>query len=332
MSFTVVPIHGINLDPDVKIPFGKGFVLQAIPEWLATDNGIINNLQFNERTWLREAKNAWVAEYDAEAIAMPDPEWKENTDRTIQDAKLESAIMANLCLWLMEPTTVCFTNAFHAISWNTPGRPEKLPVAQQITPSNRLLCHPKDVHNKISQAKLVKAGILHQTVSTVPRGNAVWVALRATWAALTMNQADLRYALFWIALEALFGTTETSETTYKLALRISFFIAGNVPDTESIFKKVKTCYTMRSKIVHGRSEKYPEIEEVMADTEAIVRTSFRKLLDPPTLLPAFLSKRRNDFLETWILSRSFDAPAWPMPDAPKPKSDGKKKKIQSKRE
>jgi hypothetical protein len=85
------------------------------------------------------------------------------------------------------------------------------------------------------------------------------------------------------------------------------------PIRGAFFEKVKTCYTTRSKIVHGRSEKYPDIDEVMADTEAIVRTAFRKLLDPPTVLSAFISRERNEFLETWILSRSFDPPAMLLP-------------------
>jgi hypothetical protein len=57
---------------------------------------------------------------------------------------------------------------------------------------------------------------------------------------------------------------------------------------------------MRSEIVHGRWEEGPEIERLMADTEAIVRTVVRHLMDKPGLLVAFLSSKRDDFLEAWV--------------------------------
>lgn len=41
----------------------------------------------------------------------------------------------------------------------------------------------------------------------------------------------------------------------------------------------------------------PKIEAVMADTEGIVRTAFRRLLDDAEMLRTFISKDRNEFLE-----------------------------------
>jgi hypothetical protein len=68
---------------------------------------------------------------------------------------------------------------------------------------------------------------------------------------------------------------------------------------------------MRSIIIHGRWKDDPKIEAVMADTEAIVRTVFRRLLENPEMLRTFLSKHRNEFLEDWVFSRNTDRPPYP---------------------
>jgi len=117
--------------------------------------------------------------------------------------------LANLALWLMHPTPICFTSAFHAISWAIPGEGERHPFVEEVVPHNRLLCHPKDVDNVITPNQVIKAAKLHEVLCSIPRNNAVWEALRATWTALTLKAADLRYACFWMGLEALFSGLRT---------------------------------------------------------------------------------------------------------------------------
>ena len=41
--------------------------------------------------------------------------------------------------------------------------------------------------------------------ASMSRSGAVWNAIWATWAGLQMNIEPIRFSLFWIALEALFG-------------------------------------------------------------------------------------------------------------------------------
>lgn len=128
---------------------------------------------------------------------------------------------------------------------------------------------------------------------------------------MTMYSADRRYPFFWIGLESLFGSNDTNEVSYKLCQRIALFLADNPQDARALFQKAKTCYNTRSKIIHGRWENDPKIEVVMADTEAIVRTTFRRLLGDPLILMTFISKKRDTFLEDWVFSRSTDPPAFP---------------------
>lgn len=49
----------------------------------------------------------------------------------------------------------------------------------------------------------------------------------------------------------------------------------------------------------------------MADTEDIVRQVVYLLVADPEMLRTFLSKRRDDFLDDWVFSRSTDPPPFP---------------------
>lgn len=160
----------------------------------------------------------------------------------------------------------------------------------------------------------MKAGELHAVLCTIPRKNPVWEAMRAGWAALIMYSADRRYPFFWMGLELLFGADDTSEIAYKLAQRISFFLADTPEVARELFRKVKMCYKMRSTIIRGRWKDDPKIDVVMADTEAIFRTVFRRLLENPEMLRTFLSKDRDKFLEEWVFSRHTDPPPYPSQD------------------
>jgi len=159
---------------------------------------------------------------------------------------------------------------------------------------------------------VIKAAKLYETLETVPRKNALWAGLRAFSAALLSYFPDYRYPLFWQGLESLFGAdSERIGITKRLCDRISFFLADNAVIQRQLSDKVKACYGMRSEIVHGRWEEGPEIESLMVDTEAIVRTVVRHVVDRPGMLNRFISPRRDDFLEAWVQSRSFTPPPFP---------------------
>jgi hypothetical protein len=311
MSFTVAPLRNLNLPVRTKIPFGNGFFLQDVPQWVKDDKGILADINYHDRQATLEAKHALVAEYDAKSIGEPDPSWSGKTPRSIQDSKTESAVLANLALWLRQPSGVCFTVVLHALSWDIPGSNEKQQIIQRFEPQPPLYCNPNDVQNPVKPTHVVKAGELHAVLCSIPRNNAVWSGMRALWLALTTYESDIRYSLLWIGLEALFGAEDSGEITYKLAQRIAFFLADTPEDAHDLFGKAKKCYAMRSKIVHGRWNNTPEIVACMADTEAISRTVFRHLLDKPDMLRTFISKQRDKFLEDWVFSRSIDPPPYP---------------------
>jgi hypothetical protein len=304
MAFTVVPLHNLHVPAGTRIPFGNTFVLQDTPEWLKKDQGILASLSLHDRQSALDSDHALVAEYHAAAIGEPDPSWAGKSPRSIQQVKFQAAILANLALWIRQPSTVCFTVGFHALAWNVPGEADKVPIIQQTESHAPLYCHPNDAGNPVEVKHVAKAGELYSVLAGVPRDNPVWEAMRSTWAALTMYSADRRYPFFWMALESLFGSNDANEIGYKLAQRISFFLADTPDVAKELFRKVKACYKMRSTIIHGRWKNDPKIDDVMADTEAIIRTAFRHLLENPQLLTTFISKERDQFLEDFVFSNA----------------------------
>jgi hypothetical protein len=145
-------------------------------------------------------------------------------------------------------------------------------------------------------------------LASIQKGNPVWSGLRYFASALLMIAADLRYPLFWVGLESLFGPDDGNEITYKLAQRIAFFISKDRTSAREAFRKVKACYGMRSKILHGRLKDHSKMDELMQQTEEIVRASFTRVIDDLDMMPIFLAKDRDGLLEDWV----FDCASAPL--------------------
>ena len=98
-----------------------------------------------------------------------------------------------------------------------------------------------------------EAAQLYVLLRAVPRRNSLWTALRLFWVGLTTYNGRTSDTFFWIALKALFGPEgNTGEIGYRLGQRIAFFISDAPEDARNMFRVVKDCYEMRSKILHGR--------------------------------------------------------------------------------
>ena len=312
MSFTVVPLHNLDLPAGSRIPFGKHFVLQDVPEWLKQASHILTDIGRTDRDLTLAAKHALVAEYDADSLGFPDPDWKGEKPRSIQKQRFQAAFLANMALWLIQPSEVCFTVGFHALTRLDNGQTVDPPFIIQTEREGPYHCHPRYVRSVVLPKHVIRAAEVYSLLEAVPRKNAVWAALRAFSAALLSYFPDYRYPLFWQGLESLFTSdTKTWKVTQRLCERISFFLADNPKDQQKLFDMVDACYDTRSKIIHGRWDEGPEVEDRMADTEAIARTVVRHILGKPGMLDAFLSLKRDDFLEAWVQSKAFEPPPFP---------------------
>jgi hypothetical protein len=308
MSFTVVPLHRLDIGAGARIPFGKKFVLQDVPPWLINDEGTMAGLSERDRRLVLGCKHALVSEYEACAFGEPDPEWQGKKPRGIQSTRFDAAILANFCIWLIHPSSVGFTNGFHALT-KLNGQILDTPIVNHTQPQGPIYCHPKDEGNQVTAKHILKAATIYEAFSTVARNNSLWEALRAAWAALTTYDPDRRYAPFWMGLESLFGRDKRDgHLTRKLARRIAFFLADNHADAQNIHDMVMRCYDMRCKIVHGRWDNDPTLESVMYETEAIIRTAFRVIAADPKLILRFASPNRDPYLSKLVNKRSNSMP------------------------
>jgi hypothetical protein len=93
MSFTVVPLHNLELESGTRAEFGDGFIFQDVPEWLKNEP-ILKDISRHDRQGVADARHALVAEYEAAAIGTPDPSWKGKNPKSFQELKFQSAILA----------------------------------------------------------------------------------------------------------------------------------------------------------------------------------------------------------------------------------------------
>ena len=276
--------------------------MAALPDWVSQDR-FVENLDSRNRRALAEATHAFVAEYEAGSLGEPDPAWKGSQPKSIQETKYELAVLGNLALWLIRPSPVCFNIVLHA------SQVGDLAVIRRLEQHHStLLCHPQDIGNTLSSEDIDFARMLHSSLALLPRGNAMWTAVRATWSALQMNEEEVRYLLFWIALEALFGPEDAREMTFRLSQRVSLFLAENPSEARDLFARAKTGYAFRSKVAHGRWKENPDGLALMAEVETFVRRSLVGLLQDPELTKTFLGKDREAYLDDLVFSTWANEP------------------------
>jgi hypothetical protein len=302
MAFTVIPLHNLDLPSGPPIVFGGGLVLDAVPEWLRKDNWL-NRFSALDREAVLQTKYALIAEYPAATIGENDPTFQGGKPRSIQRTKAEAAGMANLALWIIQPSMACFTSIFHALCWLSADYKGQIPAIQQTIIQQPIFCHPIDEARQVSRSQAEAAGKISQVIASLSPNSTVWVALRYVYAALMTYARDLRYPIFWIALEALFGPDQDAgEISYKLSQRVAFLISANPVDARANFRKAKLGYAARSKIVHGRWKENAKMLEIMGDTETMVRAVLNRILIAPDLVKKFSSNDRDTFLEDMVFA------------------------------
>lgn len=287
----VTPLYNLALDRRASFEFAGGLVLGSLPDWVLNDSAV-DRLDSQTESWLREATHAFTAHYDAECLGSPDPAWRGPGMKPIEQTKHELTVLANLALWLSRPSPVRFNVVLYATK--TGSRPV---VARIEHHPSMLLCHPQDAENSLSTDDIDLARRLHLPLVSLPQDSATWTAVRAAWAALQMQIEEIRYLLFWIALEALFGPHDAREMTYRLAQRISLFLAGDPTEARQLFACVKRAYALRSKVAHGQWRRDPDSTALVAEIESVVRRSLVQLLQNPELMKKCVGNEREAYLD-----------------------------------
>ena len=214
MSYvTVIPLLNVDLNEDDHCDFGGDFVLMCLPEWILKDS-MLDELDSNSRDWIRKATHGLVANYEAVSFGEPDPDWNGPEPKAIQETKREQGMLAMLSLWMSRPSPVTFVAVLH-------GTTSGPPVLLHMDTGPSILCHPQDAKQRLTAEDLPLAAQLHRSLVSVSQDSSVWTSAMATWQGLQMNVERIRHLLFWIALEALFGSADGREVTYRLSQRLA---------------------------------------------------------------------------------------------------------------
>lgn len=287
---TVVPMVHVDAQLSTPVEFAKGLCFSSVPSWLLQDKWF-ERLSASDRDTLNRSHYAFIAEYTAASLGDPDPEYRGADHRSIQDAKFEAVVLANLSLWLVKSSLACFDMVFHCPlfgqNWNI----------QKSERHSRLLCHPYDQDAVLTNQDIEDARKLHSQMSSVDTQKSVWTAIHSTWSALQIRKGDIRYLLFWIALEALFGPEDGHEMTFRLSQRISTFLSTDGKEALELFRRVKKLYETRSKIAHGVLKTGSDLIDKGCETETLIRRALVKILGDDNFLQAFCGKGRESFLD-----------------------------------
>ncbi len=277
---------------DLPAAFESSVKLDWLPVWVK-DEQFLNMLSWTVRDEIdSEGRYCLLAEYQASVDGEVDPTSPFPSITHKQGVAAEKLRHVNIALWLAAPTALGFRAIIDASrpkgqDWSCRGV-TSCPGVEPLG-DYRLAQH--------DSAALSRAKSLYPALRDLSRDNSVWRAVRTLWSALTSPSLETRYILIWIGLESLFGPSSGQEVSFRIAQRISLFLRDDRVDRAECFKAVRSAYTMRSKVVHGRALKKisPEKAEDQAiNSEAYLREAITKLLEEPSLLVEFTDEKCRD--------------------------------------
>lgn len=286
-------------DPINKaVPLSCGIILEPIPEWVKEDEAL-KYLSWNDKKNIKDSELVFSTRYKADALGSHDPDWKGKNPRGIQSVVDEKFTLASVALWLIQPTNLSCGPTFHfnqendSSSMRSSGNLKSISIDQD------------ELDNTLTLDHIIEAGEILERILLLQRDGNIWYATRLLVLALTEKTWEIRYLLLWVILEMLFGSENQQEITYRLSLRVAFFIEHDSEKCIEKFKQAKDAYRIRSKTVHGlRLSKLTSEASViyMKNTEEIIRQTFIKILSSAELTNTFTTKKREEYLENLIFS------------------------------
>lgn len=296
---TVAPVqYSWGLPEDIVLPFkiGENVFFSELPDWVRTED-FLNLVCSSFREELNDIKFCIMVEYEAEALGSPDPHWQGEKPIAIQQSALDKIHYVNLALWLVKPSGFNFNTVFH-VQKNGKWSLRELSEVSPLCP----LPDYEDVEH--TKADFELATKLYESLRGLAIEDTVHTAVQSTIRALMETGWTLRYLLFWLAVESLFGATkDRGETAYRLSQRVAFFLGENPEQAHSLFLKVKSGYKWRSNIVHGlRLSKLTsdKSKDLLLELEGYVRNAMLKILTDIKLITFFEGKDRESFLDDLI--------------------------------
>lgn len=124
--------------------------------------------------------------------------------------------------------------------------------------------------------------------------------------ARSSEDMGIKISLYCSFFECLFSTT-TAELSHQLSERIAFFLNEDPEKRLETYKKLKKCYSARSKVVHGDSfatNSTAELKELSIFCDNIARSAYRTIY-PNNELINILEDKNSSRLDNYMLDLVF---------------------------
>jgi hypothetical protein len=153
---------------------------------------------------------------------------------------------------------------------------------------------------------LTEAAALTTTIDAVCSDESRYPAVRTACEALQLGSyafnASVRFLQEAIALEGLCAGSDT-EITHRIATTCAVLIGESADERKSIYKKIRSLYGIRSRIIHG-SGKRATVEE-LKEMQQLTRKVLRRILAGDVLPHYESSQKHRDFLLNLSLEKSL---------------------------
>ena len=292
-----VPVHpNWHRPSDLILPFHFSPTIRycAMPAWVhESDPHDLLRAKLQEK--LEDQDSHCIAvDYSADALGSPDPDWKGDQPRAIQETAYEQLSVLVFALWLARPTALSFNMVVHAAAHGD------IWVTRQIADADPLLALPDYSGDAHTVADFLLAKQLFQILVSLPRDGNLRTAVNASIRALTERDWTLRFLVLWLVTESLFGPEDGREITYRLSQRVALFLEEDRDNARKLFTAVKESYSWRSKVVHGlRLSKLTSEKShtLLTDLELLIRRSLMSVISSEDLRGKFDSKSREEYLD-----------------------------------
>jgi hypothetical protein len=284
VTFAPLEPHWV-IPPTVSLPyqFSEAVSICSLPSWIQEDDPA-DGLRPQLRDKIDTSEPTCIQiQYQASALSS------EQRDATRQIFSL------HLALWLARGTPLSFDVIAHAENYGSQW------VTRHIVSYNSARPLPAYQGESLTVPDFDKAKMLFHGIENVSSDGTVRTALGVTTRALVEGSWELRYLLFWLALEALFGPDDGREITFQLAQRIALFLEPDGTKAQQLCRDVKKSYGWRSKMVHGRkltTLKDEEDEELIKDLEILARRALVAVLEDEKMVSIFDGGNREKFLDS----------------------------------
>ncbi|MGB3934410.1 MAG: hypothetical protein WBL29_01725 [Burkholderiales bacterium] len=303
---TIAPVRNFwHLPAGLQLPYklNERTSFRRVPDWVLSDQSeeSVDILRPRLRKALEDdiAEYCVAVEYEADSLGHPDPEWKGDERRSIQETSVEIIRNVFLSFWLVRSTSLHFREVAHAVNH----KPEW--VIRQIEKYDPICPLPEYVDDAYELEDFERVRFLFNALNTLPQDGTLRTATQSTMRALMEQGWTLRFLIMWLVLESLFGPEGAREITFRLSQRIALFLGSDTTESKELFSQVKTSYSWRSKIVHGfrlAKLRADESQELIVRLESLVSRSLVAILSDESLVATFDGKQREEYLDGIIFS------------------------------